>query len=377
MTEKQILIILISIFLFSCTKQRESYLIKGKIENIPDSTVIELYEYHDDFGKLIGTDTILHGNFEFEGIVGKSPSRMNISFSDWENYYGSCNLWVDNEIIQIVGQNKYPSSWIVKSNNKEQIALENIKKETRKLWIIGDSLRLLRAQNRENEELSNQIKKSIDSIGQIRLKLEFDLSVKNPNSLTAVEKLYRLAKLDPSVDKEKVKLAYDKLNETYKNSLYGQGILETFKENEIPEIGDKMINFIAYDTAGVNYALADFQGKYILLDFWHLGCGPCNHAIPETIELHKNNQELLTIIGINLISDEKLWIEKTKKDGISWINLSDGKGTYAGVSSKYGILGLPTYFLINPEGIIIEKWMGYREGIFKEKLAKHIENLKI
>lgn len=377
MTKKQILIILFSIFLISCTKQRESFLIIGKIKNIPDSTVIELYEYHDDFGKLIGIDTILNGNFEFEGIVGKSPSRMNISFSDWENYYGSCNLWVDNEIIQITGQNKYPSSWDVKSSNKEQIAIENIKKETRELWIIGDSLRLLRAQNRENSELSNQIKKSIDSIGQIRLNLEFDLSVKNPNSLTAVEKLYRLAKLDPSVDKEKVKLAYDKLNETYKNSLYGQGILETFKENKIPEIGDKMINFIAYDTAGVNYALADFQGKYILLDFWHLGCGPCNDAIPETIELHKNNQELLTIIGINLISDEKLWIEKTKKDGISWINLSDGKGTYAGASAKYRILGLPTYFLINPEGIIIEKWMGYWEGVFDEKLTKHIEKLKI
>ena len=138
-----------------------------------------------------------------------------------------------------------------------------------------------------------------------------------------------------------------------------------------------MINFNAYDTAGVNYVLTDFQGKYILLDFWHLGCGPCNDAIPETIELHKNNQELLTIIGINLISDGKLWIEKTKKEGISWINLSDGKGTYAGVSAKYGILGLPTYFLINPEGIIIEKWMGYWDGVFNEKLTKHFEKLKI
>lgn len=377
MTEKQFLIILISLFLISCAKQRETYLIKGKIVNIPDSSVIELYEFHDDFGKLIGEDTIINGKFEFRGISERNPSKMDLTFKDKRNYYGSCDLWVVNEIIQVTGNNKFPSSWNVKSTNKEQIELDKIRSHTKDLWIFGDSLRLLRRQNRENKDFSNQIKKSIDSIGQIRLKLEFDLSVKNPNSLSALELIYRLAKLDPSVDKEKVKLAYDKLNETYKNSLYGQGIIETFKENKIPEVGDKMINFIAHDTAGVNYALADFQGKYILLDFWHLGCGPCNDAIPETIELHKNNQELLTIIGINLISDEKLWIEKTKKDGISWINLSDGKGTYAGVSAKYRILGVPTYFLINPEGIIIEKWMGYWKGVFDEKLTKHIEKLII
>jgi thiol-disulfide isomerase/thioredoxin len=376
MTKKHFLIILILFVLVSCTKQRETYLIKGKIKNIPDSTVVELYEYHDDYGKLIGTDTIINGNFEFEGVAKKIPSKMDISFSDWENYYGSCKFWVDNEVIQILGKNKYPSSWIVKSNNKEQIAFESIRQSTKELMIIGDSLRLLRKQNRENKDLSNRIKKSIDSIGQIRLKLEFDLIVENPNSLSAVEMLYRTAKLDPSVDKKRVKQAYNKLNETYKNSLFGQGIKETFKENEIPEIGDKMINFVAHDTAGINYSLTDFQGKYILLDFWHLGCGPCNAAISETIELHKNNREILIIVGINLISDEKLWIEKSRSEGIPWVNLSDGKGTYAGLSSVYGILALPTYFLINPDGVIIEKWLGYHEGIFEEKLTKHIEILK-
>lgn len=374
---KTFITFLLLIAILSCEKQDNNFIINGKIENIPDSLVIILKQYNDDFLTEIGTDTILNGKFEFSGFAKTIPTKMQLSFKNRTNYYGSCKIWISNENILVEGDNKYPSSWIVKSNNKEQIALENIKNETRELWIIGDSLRLLRIKNRENKDLSNQLKQSIDSIGKIRLKLEFDLSVKNPNSLTAVEKLYRLAKLDPSVDKEKVKLAYDNLNETYKNSLYGQGIQETFKENKIPEIGDRIIDFVAYDTAGVNYSLTDFQGKYILLDFWHLGCGPCNAAIPETIELHKNNEELLTIIGINLISDEKLWIEKTNKDEISWVNLSDGKGTYAGVSAKYGILGLPTYFLINPEGIIIEKWMGYWDGVFGEKLSKHIEKLKI
>jgi thiol-disulfide isomerase/thioredoxin len=137
-----------------------------------------------------------------------------------------------------------------------------------------------------------------------------------------------------------------------------------------------MLDFVAHDTTGVNYNLSDFKGKYILLDFWHLGCKPCIAAFPETMELHKHNKEILTIIGVNLSADEDLWKKKSREEGICWLNLSDGKGTYAGVHAKYGIIGMPTYILINPEGIIIEKWMGYGEGTFK-KLEKHIENIKI
>jgi len=369
------IILLFLILLFSCGRERETFIINGEIKNIPDGTVIDLYEYHDDYGKLIDSATVVNGCFEFTGTGRTLPTEMDLSFRDRKNFYGNCRLWIKNEVINITGNNKFPTSWKVKSSNKEQIALEDFKNQTKELSIFSDSLRLLRIQNKENAEFSEQLKKSIDSIGKIRREIEFSFVENNPNSLNSVEFLYRIAKI-PETDRNRVELIYEKLDDFYKNSLFGQGIQAAFDNKPIPEIGDEMINFVAYDTAGVKHSLSDFKGKFILLDFWHLGCSPCNASIHETSELYKNNNETLTIVGINLISDERLWLQKTRDEGINWVNLSDGKGTYSGVSSIYGIAALPTYFLINPEGMIIEKWLGYKEGIFKEKLSKHIENLK-
>lgn len=373
---KTLITFLLLIATLSCTRQENKFRILGEIENIPDSLVIELKQYNDDLLTEIGTDTILNGRFEFSGFAKTNPTKMQLSFTDRTNYYGSCKVWVSNENIIVMGANKYPSSWTVKSKNKEQQAYNKIRNHTKWFTVASDSLRIIRAQNRSNKELRNKIKVSLDSISTIRRKEEIKIIENNPNSLSAVEMLYRIAKFDKSIEKQKIKSIYNCLQEEYKNTLYGQGIKETFMEKVIPEIGDKMVDFIAHDTLGVNYSLSDFKGKYILLDFWHLGCGPCLAAFPETVELHENNKDILTIVGVNLFADEEMWKEKSRDEGICWINLSDGKGTYAGAYAKYGILGMPTYILINPEGIIIEKWMGYGEGTFK-KLEKHIENIKV
>ena len=94
-------------------------------------------------------------------------------------------------------------------------------------------------------------------------------------------------------------------------------------------------------------------------------------------ELNSNYNENLTVVGINMETNKEMWEQGTKRDSITWINLSDGKGTFAGASVIYGINGFPTYILINPEGVIVDRWMGFEKGIFKKKLGKHIEGMNI
>ena len=374
---KQILVILSVLTLISCQKQRETYLIKGNVKEIPDSTIIDLYVQYNNMGKRISSDTIINGHFEFSDTLETRPSKMNLRMRDWNNYYGSCDLWVDHEVIEIAGTGKYLSAWIASGNNDELKALNKLKSQTRELSVITDSLYMLRMKNRKDKELSKSIRKSVDSIGQIRRKIEFGLIEESPNSQSALEMLYQIAKFDTSISKSRIKSVYDNLDTIYQNTLYGEGILTIIEDKPIPNIGDKMVDFVAYDTEGEKHSLSEFKGKYILLDFWALACGPCIKAIPETRELYANNKDILTIVGVNMVTNEDLWRETSKKDSITWINLSDGKGTFAGVSADYGINGFPTYILIDPEGVIIEKWMGYGPNVFKQKLEKHIEGLKI
>jgi peroxiredoxin len=374
---KQILLIFAVATLISCQEKRDSYLIKGTVTGIPDSTVIDLYVQYDNLGQRTNSDTIIDGYFEFTDTLNSRPSKMYLRMRDWNSYFGKCDLWVDHELIEITGSGKYLSAWIASGDNAELKALNKLHSQTRELSVITDSLFMLRMKNRKNKKLSKSIYKYVDSIGQISRKIQFRLIEENPNSQSALEILYRIAKFDTTISSKRIKSVYDNLDTIYQNTLYGEGILTTIKDKQIPNIGDKMVDFIAYDTDGEKHRLSEFEGKYILLDFWALACGPCIKAIPETRELYSNNKEILTVVGVSMDTNEDSWKETSKKDNITWINLSDGKGTFAGISADYGVDGFPTYILIDPQGVIIEKWMGYWPNVFKQKLESHIEGLKI
>ncbi|MDD2279511.1 MAG: TlpA disulfide reductase family protein [Bacteroidales bacterium] len=370
---KQLLLIFTVLAFISCQNQGKKYQIIGNVKEVPDSAIIDLYIQYEDMGQRISSDTIINGQFEFSDTLKTRPSKMMLLMRDMDNYYGSCQLWVDYEIIKVTGQGKFLSSWKIDSKVEEQIALNNLVSKTKELTVMRDSLFMIMM---NNMNMSEQISNKIDSISEIQFKIEFSAIEDSPNSQSALEMLYQIAKFDTTIDKNIIKRVFDKMSPTFQNSLYGEGIMSIIKNKPIPEVGDEMVNFVAYDTKGREYNLSDFKGKYVLLDFWALACGPCIKAIPETRELYSRNNDILTVIGLNMITNEDSWRETSKRDSITWINLSDGKGTFAGVSADYGIQGTPTYILINPEGVIVEKWMGYWPNVFVDKLSKHIEGLK-
>jgi peroxiredoxin len=162
----------------------------------------------------------------------------------------------------------------------------------------------------------------------------------------------------------------------YANTLYGEGIKNSLKSTVPVNVGEKFTDLYVYDLKGKSHHVSDFNDKFILLDFWSMACYPCILAAPEMREVTEKYRHELNIIGINLDTRKNLWEEATKRDSITWINLSDGKGVFGGAYHTYGINGFPTYILINPQGIIVERWMGYETGIFKNKLSKYL-NAKI
>ncbi|MEL7340943.1 MAG: DNA topoisomerase IV, partial [Bacteroidota bacterium] len=67
------------------------------------------------------------------------------------------------------------------------------------------------------------------------------------------------------------------------------------------------------------------------------------------------------------------WQQATERDSITWVNLSDFKGTFGGAGATYGVQGLPTYVLIGPDGKVAHRWTGFREGIFEEEVGKRLQ----
>ena len=135
------------------------------------------------------------------------------------------------------------------------------------------------------------------------------------------------------------------------------------------QIGFKSFPFEGEDFISKRHISSkQLKGKYVLLDFWAVWCGPCVKEIPNLRDLYnKTDRKKFEIISI--VGDSPLkYLEKLiKKDSITWPQILSNESNK--IKETYGIHGYPTTFLINPEGIIIAK------NLRGEKLEKKVLDL--
>lgn len=123
------------------------------------------------------------------------------------------------------------------------------------------------------------------------------------------------------------------------------------------------------DALGIEQSvkLADFRGRYVLLEFWGYWCGPCvESSIPGLIELHKNNPDLkskLAILAIHENSGGNRTLKKIREH-LPTFEREYWKGPLpfpiivekpASLTRIYGIRAYPTAVLIDPEGKVVDR----------------------
>ena len=115
-------------------------------------------------------------------------------------------------------------------------------------------------------------------------------------------------------------------------------------------------DFSLEDLDGNTLTLSEYEGGVVLLDFWATWCGPCIKETPTFITLDEQyGEDEFKIIGLAVNDTESKVRSYAEKQGIqfSLAMVSDD------VQNDYGgIMGLPTHFLIDKQGIIRHVWMG-------------------
>ncbi|MGB7284565.1 MAG: redoxin family protein [Candidatus Acidiferrum sp.] len=107
---------------------------------------------------------------------------------------------------------------------------------------------------------------------------------------------------------------------------------------------------------GKPLALEAARGKVVFLNFWATWCGPCRAEVPDLIDLQAHYKDRLQVIGLDVDDDDPAEVQKYVADtGINYpVAIASDE-----VRKEYGgIAALPTSFVLDTEGRIVQKHVG-------------------
>ena len=106
---------------------------------------------------------------------------------------------------------------------------------------------------------------------------------------------------------------------------------------------------------GKEIKLAEFKGKYVLLDFWATWCGPCVGETPNLKAVFEKygKREDFAMIGLSLDKEAEKPMTYAKQNGCEWVDGFLGDWGKDEVTKKYGVSGIPSIWLIGPDGKVV------------------------
>ena len=110
------------------------------------------------------------------------------------------------------------------------------------------------------------------------------------------------------------------------------------------------------DISGAPLSLANWNGKVVFVNFWATWCPPCREEIPEMVALQKQYGNNLQIVGISEDDDPAANVLKfANRNGINYPIVM---ATPEVIAAYGGVPALPTTFVIDTEGRVVEKHAG-------------------
>ena len=304
-------------------------------------------------------DTVQSGRFAFTLPVEElSSGFLSLVGEGCPNF--SLSLMMKPDVtVKLTGTDCLYPLWKVESPIPEQQTLNRITEHCRN--VIKELIQIIEKRDRVK----------FDSINMVFVKQEIDILSTLPVDAASINTLWRISRplinmkdfpymeelknLEKSFAARAPKEFEDQLAEIH-TYIYPPQVIQ---------VGEEAVDAELFDMQGNTHHLLEgmTDGRYLLLDLWGIGCGPCRMAEPEMREVYERMKDKLEIVGIN---EDKLssWKNSDFSKRIVWKNWNDGK-MGSSISSRYCDEGaVPYYVLISPEGRILWKTVGYGIGWF-------------
>jgi len=158
-------------------------------------------------------------------------------------------------------------------------------------------------------------------------------------------------------------------NENKSSGNESQNNESAFTNNSDSRGDIKAPEFVLKTVDGKDVRLSDYKGKIVVLDFWATWCPPCRKGIPDLIEIQKEFPKDVVVLGISLDTETKADVEPfIKRIGINYPIVY---GNLEVTQLYGGVEAIPTSFVIDRNGIIVDRHVGLvAKSEYTEKIKK-------
>lgn len=210
----------------------------------------------------------------------------------------------------------------------------------------------------KEDSLSSLWNKEKDNIREVEVKY----ASQNPNSHLSA---YLLSRYHTMINVDSLTKYYHQMSEEVKGSYYGKETKYYLDFLEKSKIGKAAPEFAKeFLLEGDDIKLKEFKGRVVLLDFWAGWCLPCRRSMPKIMEFYNTHKSIgLEIIGISLDRDQEKWKKAIKEEGIEeWHHVFTGLKR-PNLVTQYGISAIPSYVLIDRDGVIFGRYTDFSEEL--------------
>lgn len=345
--------IALSFLLFAC-KDNGTFTISGTIKN--PSAIKNIYLLAADSSSInvVDSTTLNGGKFEFKH---KAP---------YANLY---KLRIGGAIFDIIAKNGESIEFATDlSDNKHAYTISG-SAESEKIQefnkisnqfseqytqVSNEYQAKVEAIGKESDSLMNTFRPRISKIAEDNNRAILKFVNDNKTSLAA---FYAMTSVTPPENYEQEMIKYaDDIKDNFKDNPGVKRFVNQMEYMKPASIGHKAPDFIIGGIDGKPVKLADYKGKYVMLDFWASWCAPCREENPNVVKQYAAyHPKGFNIIGISLDNDKASWQKAVNDDKLTWAHGSNLMKFDGPTERDYRVEAIPMNYIIDPQGVIVAK----------------------
>lgn len=351
-----IIALILTLTLISCNKNSDSYKLEGDAIGFADGTEVVVYTLENKQPKPIDTLKITGG--KFSAVYPNSSEVAPLNFLRIGDVNASILFFPENKDLKAtIYKDSIQASRI--SGGEQNNAYSGFADRMRDFnKRKKESMEAFRAAQEVNDTaaIARIQSKNLNLMGE-ETEYKKNFLTENNNSLFSVMLISEMASRQ-ELSPEEASEYLNNLDPKIASTEIAQDLKANLEAVKKSDLGNAAPDFSAPTPTGETLSLKDALGKYTIIDFWASWCRPCRIENPNVVKVYnKYHDKGLNIISVSLDKEgqKDKWLQAIEDDKMDWYHVSNLKFWQDPIAQQYNIRSIPATFLLDENGMIIDK----------------------